>query len=334
MSTLGKVLAILNVVAAIAFLVLAGLDYGKRQAWTFAVLQEDFILRGLPVDETEKNAEGRALVDLVSKRMQDQLFTGLSDPVKTQRAEADKRRKALLARIEEAADPAAKKQVIASAVVPLARSWGQREELQQKIRDPNVSVDSLLATDGPLEIAFKEALEGKTADDQGLAFAERRQAIAHLLYNLSDNPDDQRRTLAVVGIRDYVHAVDAQATALRNMAPQIEHAMAADLAAFEVEHKDLIQQIVVLADRIRHLEDILQKQTLLAQEHTTLVTARKADVQRVSGEIEDAKKATNVALQGQSALEDALFKARSAIAAAAEKNQQLLQKIDAIELAR
>ena len=60
MSTLNKVLAILNVVvAAILCLPLAGLDYGKRQAWMFAVLREDFVLKGLPVDDNEKDAEGK-----------------------------------------------------------------------------------------------------------------------------------------------------------------------------------------------------------------------------------------------------------------------------------
>jgi hypothetical protein len=334
MSTLGKVLAILNVMAAIAFLVLAGLDYGKRQAWMFAVLEEDFILKGLPVDDKEKDAEGRLLVNVLGKRMQEQLFTGLSEPVKTQKEEAQRRYKALRTDIDGAADPAAKKKIIASVIVPLAQTWGQRDELQRKLRDPNVSVDALLAPDGPFDAAFKEAVEGKTTADEELAFEERRQAIAHLLCNLGDNPEDHRRALAVVGIRAYVREVDSQATALQNMAPQIQHAIEADLAAFEVEHKDLVRQIVILADGVRHLDEILQRQTLLAQDHTTLVAARKSDVQRVSAEIDEAKKATDIALKGQSGLEDALWKAYGAIAAARQKNQQLLRQIDALELGR
>ncbi len=254
--------------------------------------------------------------------------------MKTQQEEAQRRHKALLAKIEEAGDPAQKKQIIASAIVPLTQSWGQRDELQRKLRDPNVSVENLLASDGPMEAAFKEALEGKTVADEQLAVQERRQAIAHLLFNLSGNPDDQRRALAVVGIQAYVHEADSQATALRNMAPQIQHAMETDRTTFEIEHKDLIEQIVSLADRVRHLDAILQRQTLLAQEHTTLVAARKADVQSVRAEIDAAKKATDTALKGQSTLEDALFKARQAIAAAGQRNQQLLRQIDALEFGR
>src|SRR5439155_3179955 len=173
-----------------------------------------------------------------------------------------------------------------------------------------------------------------TATEHELAFEERRQAIAHLLFNLSDNFDDHRRTLAVVGLRAYTHEVDSQATDLRNMAPQIQHAMETDLAAFEVEHKDLVRQIVIAAERVRHQDEKLNKQTLLAQLHATLLELRKTDVKRVSAEIDEAKKATDIALKGQSRLEDALFQAHRAMAAAGEQNQQLLRQINALELGR
>jgi hypothetical protein len=334
MSTLNKVLAVLNVLAALAFLCLVGLDYGQRQSWMFAVLQQDFFLKGLPVDDTEKDIEGRPLVNAIGQRMQGQLFTGLSEPVNTQKAEVERRSRALRAEIEAEPNPEAKKQIIAGALVPLLRTWGQRDELQRKIRDPQVSVETLLASDGPFEAAFKEALEGKTVADETLGLDERRQAIAHVLFNLSDKPEDHRRTLAVIGVRAYTREVDSQATALHAMIPQIQHAMEADLAAFEVEHKSLIREIVNSAERVRHLNDTLQKQTLLVQQHATLVAARKDDVQKVTAEIDAAKKATETALQGQSRLEDALFQAHQAIAAAGEKNQQLLRQITTLELGR
>lgn len=335
MSKLGnKVLASLNFVAAILFLVLAGGDYGRRHIWMFAVLQQDFTLRGLPVDETEKDVEGRPLVNLIGKRMRDQLFTGLSEPQKTQKAEVDRRFKALRAEIDAAPDPAAKKTLIANALMPLTRTWGQRDELRRKISDPNVSVDALLAADGPFEAAFKEAMEGKTVAEAELGSGERRQAIAHLLFNLSDKPEDQMRTLAVVGRRAYALEADSQATALANMIPLAQHALDADLAGFELDHKYFVGQIVLLAERVRRLEEILQTQTLSAQKHATLLADRKADVQGVRGEIDAAKKATVVALKGQSGLEEALFRAHRAIAAAGDKNQQLLRQIDAVEFGR
>jgi hypothetical protein len=333
MSIFGKVLAALNVLAAIAFLCVAGLDYAKRQAWTFAVLQQDFILNGLPVDENENDVEGRPLVQFIGKRMQQQLFTGVPEqPVQTQRQEVERRNKALRDEIEAQANPAAKKTVIANALLPLARTWGHRDELRRQIHDQDV--DALLASDGLVESVFKEALQGKIETGEELGVDARRQAIAHLLFNLSDKPDDQRRALAVVGLKAFTSEVDSQATALVNMVPGIQHALHADLAAFEKEHDDLIRQIVVLAGRIRQLEATLQAQTLLKEQHRTLVAARKADVQNVRAEIAQATKATEIALQGQSRLEEALFRAREAIKAAGEKNQQLLQQITTTEFGR
>src|SRR5262245_44888888 len=62
MSLFGKILAVLNVLAAIAFVVLAAMDYQRRQDWSFAVLRHDIALRGLPVNEDEKDREGNLLV--------------------------------------------------------------------------------------------------------------------------------------------------------------------------------------------------------------------------------------------------------------------------------
>jgi len=303
----------------------------------FAARQQEFILTGLPVDENEKDVEGKPLVQSIGARMQKELFANLPEaPVKTQKEEVERRYKALRNAIEAEADPATKRRLIAAAVVPLARSWSVRDELQRKINDPKVGIDALLAPppDGLFEAAFKEALDGKTASDQELGIGEWRQAVAHVLYNLSDNPDDHRRTLAVVGLEAYTHEVDSQATALQKMIPDLRHALEADMAAFEVEHKSYIEQIVVLADRVRHLESTLQTQQSSRQRHQTLLAARQADVQNVRAEIADAQKAAQNALAGQTRLEQALFRAQQAIAAAEEKNLQLQQQIAALELGR
>lgn len=293
----------------------------------FAVLQQDFVLHGLPVDEKEKDVDGKPLVQVIGKRMQDQLFTGLAEPkVTTQNAEVERRKTALRREINEAANPEAKKKVLAAALMPLTRTWGQRDELRRKIARGNV--DDLLAADGPFDTTFKEATEER------LGLEERRQAIAHLLFNLSDNPDEQRRALAVVGLEAYTQEADSQATALSNMVPQIQDALEADLTAFDVEHKELVRQIVVLADRVRELNEKSRKQTQLAQDHATQVAARQADVKTVRGEIEKAQKAASLADKGQSRLEDALFRARQAIAAAGEKNQHFLRQITTLELGR
>src|SRR5215471_11112220 len=53
MSMLGKVLACLNVLVAIALAVLVALDYGKRQAWAYSVFRHDLAVKGIPLNPEE-----------------------------------------------------------------------------------------------------------------------------------------------------------------------------------------------------------------------------------------------------------------------------------------
>src|SRR5436190_3766409 len=62
MSTLGKVLAVFNVLIAIVFLVVAGADYGKQQTWSYSEFRHRVAVSGLPVnyddlDENEPNKD-------------------------------------------------------------------------------------------------------------------------------------------------------------------------------------------------------------------------------------------------------------------------------------
>src|SRR6516165_9556435 len=76
MGLFGKILAILNALAALAFLALAAMDYGARHAWEFAILNQQFLVRGLPVDDKEKNADGQVLKDLIGKETKSRLGLG------------------------------------------------------------------------------------------------------------------------------------------------------------------------------------------------------------------------------------------------------------------
>src|SRR2546423_1558806 len=58
MTLFGYFMALLNVIAAGAFLYLALMDYGVRQAWSYAVYRYDFALNGIPVDMTEPDEKG------------------------------------------------------------------------------------------------------------------------------------------------------------------------------------------------------------------------------------------------------------------------------------
>src|SRR2546421_336080 len=53
MATLGKVLAVFNVLAAIGFLVVAGMDYNRRQSWAYSHFRHQ-LTRDLQTLDDEK----------------------------------------------------------------------------------------------------------------------------------------------------------------------------------------------------------------------------------------------------------------------------------------
>jgi hypothetical protein len=258
MSTLGKVLAILNGLAALGFFTVAALDYGQRQAWSTAVFQQDLLIGGLPIDERQVDIEGTPVVSVLSKGILQKAFSGAGEPVRTQLAEVKKRHDALVQTIDS-------KQALEAVLMPLTKSLGEREELRDQIAKGNL--DELKGADGPLEGAFKEALSG------------RKQAIAHVLYGTSQNQQEEQRTLIVVGMQEYVHTADEQATRFAEMAPQLRLLIANDRTNWELKHKALIQEIIALAERLHTLDEMLTKQQELRdQHHRALVAARQGDV--------------------------------------------------------
>jgi hypothetical protein len=88
MSLLGKIFAILNILAVVGFVVLGMLDYAKRQTWAHAVFRQDLRINGLPVDETERTADGQLKFQLISEAISEDLFRqGRGPAVTTQEAE-------------------------------------------------------------------------------------------------------------------------------------------------------------------------------------------------------------------------------------------------------
>src|SRR6516162_4943535 len=116
MGIAGKILAIANVLAAIAFIAVAALNYGQRQVWSFAVREQEFQINGLPVDDEETDADGNILVNLVNARVQRDL--GIPQTVKVQTKALDERKNALL---NAAGDDSAKLQAV---LIPLAQTAG------------------------------------------------------------------------------------------------------------------------------------------------------------------------------------------------------------------
>jgi hypothetical protein len=136
MSLFGKILALLNVFGAIGLFVLGVMDYGKRQGWAYSVLQHELILRGLPLDDQERDEQGRPLVERVSEKNLADLFAQAGgNPQPTQVAELQRVQKKFEDRLDslKAADgqPLLRQQMelLARLLLTLSSSYPEREEL-------------------------------------------------------------------------------------------------------------------------------------------------------------------------------------------------------------
>src|SRR5438874_6963478 len=99
MSTLGKVLTFANVLVAVILLVIAGMDYAEWRGAHYAAFRHELVITGLPVDETERNAErpDEAVVDKLAPNVLADVFKGAEggpdlggSPVKTVMEELDR----------------------------------------------------------------------------------------------------------------------------------------------------------------------------------------------------------------------------------------------------
>jgi hypothetical protein len=341
MSTLGKILAVLNVLAAIAFVVFAALTFGRHQEWSFAVLQQKFQFNGLPVDENEtevasqfiNDPQPKPLVNSLTPRMLQQLFAGAGTPVGTQLEEVKHRRETLLGEIQNAGNDAAQRERLKAVLLPLARTWGERDKLRSQIEsdDPKVKLSTQDLIGGAFEGAFAEAVNGKTSDGKNLELAEWRRAIAHALFN-TDKPGETQRTLVVVGLDYFAREVDDQALALQDMKPQVEQGIDAERTQFLAQHRNLIQQVLHIAERVADLDDTYRKQVILREQHAALVKKRTDDVADLKTRIAEAKKTLAEAMAVQSGLEKELFENQQTVAATEQKNRDLEGAIRTREL--
>jgi hypothetical protein len=140
MSLTGKILTILNVVGALAFLVAWLLDYGPRKDWPYAAYRADLLMNGLPLDAEQRDAQGLPLEDKsrdarrgsplaenVGEKTLKDLFP--QSPVRTQQEEVARVQQELKSRVSSAGGVPQQMAEYARILQPLAASNTQREDL-------------------------------------------------------------------------------------------------------------------------------------------------------------------------------------------------------------
>jgi len=333
MGILGKILAILNVLAAALLVYLGAADWGKRQEWSYAAWRFDRANDGIPVDATERDPlEGKTLVDEWGKLLPD-LFEGVAPAVATQEEEVNRVHNQAKEEIQRETADAGKRQKLYTLLVPLARTGPERDAVARSIR--TAKIDYLLSPDGPFEKAFDRALAAKSAGGKHRNSDERREAVAHLLFNLgqkeTERPAWDKRLLVVIGLKAYAGEANRQAQALRGMTQRVKLALADDLAAFEAQHNARVRELRVLDRRLADVQVQLTDLTEQQRRHQVLIDARTKERDEFKQQLEQTRVLANKALAEQAEEEKQLFDAQLRAEKGQKANERLEREIRRLE---
>jgi hypothetical protein len=303
MSTLGKVLAVFNLLIVLAaFFYFFPTDWGTRQSWAHSYFRHELVLDGLPLDDQEKDTEGHIQKDKISEADRKQMFPG-GNPVVTQMAEIKNERDRL-----QNADPARLKEILSL----MARTGDEREEILAT--DPQKLQPEAIAR------IFEEVDKAK---DPGAL----RSAIAHTLFNCYEKEDKEKRLLVVIGLKEYTREVNQEADNLIAMAARVRRGTQRDLSAFEAHYPQLVKDIQVLNEKINDAKKLLEFQDELAKSHNSLVMKRTQDVADLKRAISDARLATRQALDQLTNEQKLYHQAEAEAGQRAKENQDLEREI-------
>jgi hypothetical protein len=323
MSTLGKVLTVFNVLAAIGFLVLAAADYNARQNWAYSVFRHELAINGLPLDDKDDSwRPGVPIVRDVNDRAVRDLFGDPNGP-RTQLAAVESAKAVALQLIEDAKTDAEKRKAIAAVWLPLLPHAYQRENLLEK----NLYTKSVADLTAGVSGLFDEVAQAITSGQGGPEVS--RQKVAHLLYNFNPTGDPALRTWTqnVVGLEQYVAAADRQASNLSAMTDHFGRVLVEDNAIFVRTYETLVARLGVLNEQLEAEVARLDAQKRILESNNLLYQARRAERDELTEQLRVAREAAASEAGNLATLQKQLFDLQRDVAAARTANERLEAEI-------
>jgi hypothetical protein len=356
MSLLGKILLFVNVLMAVGFLYVAGLNWGKRQSWANAVLQHQLVIDGVPIDDQDKDKEGGPRSKDLTDQEYQQLFQKAGGDVsKTQVDEVQKVKGKVQQWIDDANVKGTKAQKLAFVLMQLSPSIDDYEILKKRWEDPAANDPAEDVLQARLDQAFEDAKSPKmtiknadgSTQEKDRSPAQRRQAICHLLFAMSrvlaqtETPPQPltaskayQRIVSVCGLDTCIGEVNDQADLTQRLTEDVRHGMALDRERFLAADRALLAQVEDLSEKVERQKSFLKVQNDLLDNQKKLVDIRRLEVDRMEKELAAAREKTKEELKVQARMEDQLFKSRRANRDAFEKNLQYEQQLRSLEKGR
>lgn len=355
MSLLGKVLAILNVLAAGAFVYVAANDWAKRQTWSQAVQRLDLLIDGLPVDDKDRDPiANRPGSKVYAEETLAQAFQGAGPVVATQDQEVRSVRDKLTGALNGMPE-AKQREKLAAVLGGMARTQADRDAVLHKVRTEKVA--DLLQQDGPLKRVFdaldkpeiqveipgpdgkpqkvaldpfqwaldpqpKKAIDGLPRD-----VPQKRRVFAHFLANVGDDIEPYPRLVRVIGHKAYAEEANHQAETLHTMAAALDRSILGDRAAFETHLRQLVRQLQGLAQRLEEQDSYLNDQKILRDKHERLVEARRTDVEKLQAALNDAREVTRATLARLGHEQGLLYQAERRVGERQQANERLEREL-------
>ncbi len=352
MSLFGYLVAVLNVIAAGAFLYLAAMDYSIRQAWAYAYFRYELAQNGPPVDKTETDEHGQPKYLNLNDALRAELAG--DDKIETQEDALEARRREIQNKIDDAniksslgAPGDAGKQVpkYVEVLLPLARNAREREYLSLQLlqKDP-----------AKLAQQFNEYFDrAKGQKDRD----EKRRAISRLLVALVDvlptedekkqrledakkpaaeRPDrtatpTYQRMLNIIGTESAAAAADEQAHLLIDMAAEVK--VDRDWARFRFAdaHDGRLRGLEDLDKDFLIAKDQLEEKQAAAKRAEDLAEAQKKLRDKYKELLTEQQDTTAKFLTRLAKIQEELFLVRVELRDANRKNQELEQQVRSLE---
>jgi hypothetical protein len=336
MSLIGKIFAVLNILAAVAFVVVAGMDWGQRQRWAYAVYRHDLFVEGLPIDAQEPGPDGTPRVSkLTDATLAAILPGGTGDRVKTQEEEARQVQKLVKDKIDSPEVPGTRSQKVARYVRPLARTADERNELTALMTAPQNDEAAV-----KWEKRLAEEFEG--VRDTRLAAQQRKDQAARLIFLLRESLHEDantdffaspayKRFVNVVGLSGAAKAADDQSLVLQQMTEEAINAHAAERADFLNRLDQTVYDATQLSDAEERQRGVLKTKDEEVATAKALVDKRKVEIDDLMKLLGKLRQTTAEKLADQARAEQEVMERLIDLRDTGKKNQDLEKEIRRLE---
>jgi len=347
MSGFGKILAVLNLAALLAFTWLAAKDLQMRKAWSYAVYRWDVAIEGMPVDETDADIRGRPRYYDFGDALSAELVG--RPEIHTQEEFLDYRIDELNKRIDDDKIKPSRIDKLVEVVVALTDTPAERQALLASRTDRTKSNEEKLRT--LLESKLKAIKDKKKkvpgSDKEVTDIDAKRLAIGRALVALLDLlPTDEEKkqkvedaaaepvyrwTANAVGVKMMSRVLDLQAQEYLAIGQVVAEIRREERTSFAYRHDSLIGELM---DREHKLQEQKDKLAVVLAQAKTLeerAASQEDEVKERTRELNKKRDATEEELKKLEGELERLYYIRLRLRDANQTNQKMERDIRKLE---